>query len=130
MGSLFVYKANSEPGEYGFYQDALNRFNNNPADGLKRYGPLDTWDISSLTSLAYAFSSGKTWYFDQYNQDITGWDVSHITDMEGMFYGWDTNFNQDISGWDVSSVTNMSGMFEDNQHFNQDISGWSKFCNR
>ena len=33
-------------------------------------------------------------------------------------------FNQDISNWDVSNVTNMSYMFFDATAFNQDISGW------
>jgi len=40
-----------------------------------------------------------------FNQNISGWDVSSVTDMEGMFYNA-IEFNQDISGWDVSSVTN------------------------
>jgi len=35
-----------------------------------------------------------------------------------------TDFNQDISGWDVSSVTNMNGTFQNAYAFNQDISGW------
>ena len=41
--------------------------------------------------------------------DISVWDVS-VIDMSRMF---DTasNFNQDISNWDVSNVTNISGMF-------------------
>jgi len=36
----------------------------------------------------------------------------------------DSQFNGDISGWDVSNVTDMSGMFR-NSHFNGDISGWN-----
>ena len=34
-----------------------------------------------------------------------------------------TPFNQDISSWDVSNVTDMGGMFS-NSSFNQDISSW------
>ena len=33
-------------------------------------------------------------------------------------------FNQDLSGWDVSNVTNMNSMFSDAIAFNQDLSGW------
>lgn len=53
---------------------------------------------------------------------ITRWDVSNVTNMQGLFR--DTFFNQDISGWSVSNVTDMSDMFRDNRNFNQDIRGW------
>jgi surface protein len=33
-------------------------------------------------------------------------------------------FNQDISTWDVSNVTQMEDMFWNNEQFNQDLSGW------
>ena len=41
--------------------------------------------------------------------------------MNGMFS--DSPFNQDISSWNVSNVTDMIGMFA-NSPFNQDISSW------
>ncbi|GIR27126.1 MAG: hypothetical protein CM15mP42_00760 [Methanobacteriota archaeon] len=44
---------------------------------------------------------------DNFNQDISDWDVSNVVDMKYMFFSADS-FNQDISDWDVSSVTNMS----------------------
>ena len=34
------------------------------------------------------------------------------------------NFNNDISDWDVSNVTNMDQMFTRNDKFDQDISMW------
>ena len=43
--------------------------------------------------------------------------------MNSMFDGADA-FNQDISNWDVSKVTNMAEMFASAQKFNQDISNW------
>ena len=39
-------------------------------------------------------------------------------------FDWCESFNQDISTWDVSKVTNMSYMFEHCYKFNQDISSW------
>jgi len=36
-----------------------------------------------------------------------------------------TSFNQDISSWNVSAVTNMNGMFNNATSFNQDISSWN-----
>ena len=56
-----------------------------------------------------------------FNQDISSWDVSNVTDMSYMFSG--SSFNQDISSWDVSNVTDMRSMFFGSS-FNQDISSW------
>jgi len=33
-------------------------------------------------------------------------------------------FNQDISKWNTSNVTNMAGMFKDNKAFNQNLGSW------
>ena len=45
-----------------------------------------------------------------FNQDLSGWDVSMVTNMRNMF-GGATSFNQDLSGWDVSKVTDMSDIW-------------------
>jgi surface protein len=58
-----------------------------------------------------------------FNQDISNWDVSAVTDMGYMFNNA-SSFNQDISNWDVSAVTNMTRMFSRAGSFNQDISHW------
>ena len=60
---------------------------------------------------------------EAFNQDIGNWDVSGVTDMNGMFRG--TPFNQPIDNWDVSNVTSMLGMFENALFMNQDLSSWS-----
>jgi len=46
---------------------------------------------------------------DAFNQDLSSWNVSSVTNMAGMFFL--SAFNQDIGVWDVSSVTIMNGMF-------------------
>ncbi|MBK7650244.1 MAG: BspA family leucine-rich repeat surface protein [Flammeovirgaceae bacterium] len=63
------------------------------------------------------------WLCIFFNQNIGSWDVSNVTDMEGMFIGA-SSFNQNIGGWDVSNVTNMSAIFPNASSFNQNIGGW------
>jgi TonB family protein len=58
-----------------------------------------------------------------FNQDVGAWDVSNVTDMNGMFVDA-SSFNQDIGAWDVSNVTDMNLMFANASSFNQDLSGW------
>ena len=67
----------------------------------------------------YGMFSGAT----SFNHDLSGWNVSRVTNMCGMFRGA-TSFNQDLSGWDVSRVTDMNLMFHGATLFNQDLSGW------
>jgi surface protein len=79
---------------------------------------ISTWDVSSVTNMAYMFYEARS-----FDQDISAWDVSSVTDMYRMFV--DAGFfNQDIGDWDVSSVTNMSNMFYGAYSFNQDIGDW------
>ena len=49
---------------------------------------------------------------ENFNQDISKWDVSSVEEMQCMFKGA-TAFNQDIGNWDTSSVENMEYIFDD-----------------
>jgi surface protein len=83
---------------------------------------ISSWDVSNVTNMSGMFLGASS-----FNQDISNWDVSNVTDMSGMF-GLSYAFNQDIGSWDVSSVTNMSSMFVGQtlttSSFNQDIGNW------
>ncbi len=64
-----------------------------------------------------------------FNQDIRGWDVSNVINMERMF-DEAFSFNQDIGGWNVSNVTNMHNMFSATElsieNYNSLLLGWSQ----
>ena len=90
---------------------------------LNSYGPINTWDVSQVSDMSLLFFSDTDTALNNFNEDISGWDVSNVTNMYGMFAS--TVFNQDISGWDVSSVLNTSYMFFYANTFNQDISNWN-----
>jgi surface protein len=79
---------------------------------------ISCWDVSNVTDMSLMFSGRG-----DFDQDISGWNVSKVTNMKGMFSGAQS-FNQDISGWDVSKVTNMMQMFYNTYAFNQDINAW------
>ncbi len=84
---------------------------------------LNLIDTSKITDMRYLFNRYSNADYSAFNGDISGWDVSGVTDMSEMFRDADA-FNGDISGWDVSGVNSMSGMFEDADAFNGNISGW------
>ena len=52
----------------------------------------------------------------EFNQPISNWDVSNVTDMEEMF-NYAKSFNQDISMWNVSKVIYYAKIFK-NCHIN------------
>ena len=87
-------------------------------EGTDFNGNISGWDVSNVTNMYAMFYSCKS-----FNKPLNNWDVSNVTDMQGMFHKCEA-FNQDISSWDVSNVTNMNRMFWGCNKFNQDISGW------
>jgi len=78
---------------------------------------------SSVTDMSLMFQNIMNPNVSKFNQDISGWDVSNVTNMDRMFMNA-ISFNQPLNNWNTSSVTNMRGMFAFTE-FNQDISKWN-----
>jgi surface protein len=85
----------------------------------------DENDITKVVTSNVTYMRGMFYTLTNsvFNQDISSWDVSNVTDMIGTFH-YAASFNQDISSWDVSNVTDMLQMFYGAEAFNQDISSW------
>lgn len=120
----------------------------NPEYAEMEYGHISRWNVSKVTSMRQLFHPSIYLYSDvcrmlsedlgdeeefvqlylrkarAFNEDLSGWDVSNVTDMSEMFRGV-MSFNGDIKEWDTSSVTNMKGMFQGAQSFNRDINSWN-----
>ena len=82
------------------------------------FNATDTPKLDSVISMEFVFYSSA-----EFNDDISAWDTSNVTDMTSMFQRA-TSFNSDISAWNTSNVIRMSSMFDSASSFNSDISAW------
>merc|ERR1719155_234458 len=94
------------------------RFMSDPTCSSSGHGPISGWDVSRVTDMSGIFHGHKT-----FNADISKWDVRNAITMASMFEGA-AAFNGDISNWDVSSCTDMEAMFSGASQFNGDLSRW------
>ena len=76
---------------------------------------ISSWDVSNVVNMERMFK------FSGFNQDISYWDVSNVTNMLELFSY--TPFNGNIGNWNVSNVSDTTGMFKQTP-FNQDLSSW------
>ena len=99
------------------------KFYNNDASsafyGSSFNNDISGWDTSSITNMSFMFEKAEA-----FNQPLENWDVSNVTNMSYMFYGASA-FNQPLENWDVSNVTNMSYMFWRSKAFNQPLENWN-----
>ncbi|MEQ9306096.1 MAG: BspA family leucine-rich repeat surface protein, partial [Marinoscillum sp.] len=82
-------------------------------------GEISGWDVSNITDFSSLFKNASS-----FSSDISSWDVSSATTMNAMFSSA-TSFNADLSGWNVSNVSDFSGLFQNAVAFNADLSGWN-----
>ena len=66
-------------------------------------------DTSKITDMSLVF--GEMLKIHDKDFDVSEWDVSNVTNMEGLFANC-VKFNCDLSKWDVSNVENMYAMFD------------------
>ena len=117
---LIIKKNNKQSNNYKYFPKTKKELKDIILQRIKEEGnevDLNNIDVSKITDMIGLFGGTN------FNGDISGWDVSNVTNMNAMF-AWCEAFNQDISGWDVSKVTDMSRMFFRCKYFNQDISSW------
>ena len=80
---------------------------------------LEDWDVSEVTNMNGMFSDCRN-----FNSDLSNWDVSNVKSMRRMFSNC-KNFNCDLSKWNVSNVEDMGFMFTGCKKFNSDLSKWN-----
>ena len=80
---------------------------------------ISGWDITNVTNISYMFYKASN-----FNQPIGSWNTSNVTDMYAMFYEA-SKFDQPIGSWNTSNVTDMGGMFYSAISFNQELNLWN-----
>ncbi|GMI16847.1 hypothetical protein TrLO_g6235 [Triparma laevis f. longispina] len=94
-----------------------------------KYGHISGWDTSEVTSMdrlfsSYAHGDGVGEAALQFNDDISGWNVDQVENMEMTFYEAES-FNQDLSGWNVEKCKQFNCMFNGANKFNKDsVKNW------
>ena len=84
----------------------------------EQFAGIENWDVSNVTDM-----NGMFCFAENFNQPIGNWDVSKVENMECMFSNAIT-FNQPLNNWNVSKVTDMHAMFFLARNFNQPLKNW------
>ena len=82
---------------------------------LTKYGDISNWDVSNVTDMEGMFHKATS-----FNQPLNKWNVSNVEYMVAMFANANS-FNQPLNNWNVSKVESMVGMFDEATSFNQPL---------
>ena len=88
------------------------------------YGPIETWDVSAVSSYTQLFHDNDQGNLDWSGLQLSTWSVGATTSMIRTFR-FAVNFNGDISAWNVSQVEVFEGTFQFARSFDQDLSNWN-----
>ncbi|MBN0970866.1 BspA family leucine-rich repeat surface protein [Mycoplasma phocoeninasale] len=80
---------------------------------------ISYWDVSKVTNMSSMFKNAR-----KFNQSLYYWDVSKVTDMSSMFEGAALFNDNDIRWWKTGNVRNMASMFENAKSFNRSLYYW------
>ena len=82
---------------------------------------VSEWDISNVTAINGAFSNCE----NLKSIDIKNWNTSNVDNMNGLFYGCNSIISLDLSGWLTSNVRSMYQTFYAMNNVESiNISGW------
>ena len=102
--NLIINFAYFNPRTKNELKEAIKLWNENKEKAIKKYGDINTWNVSNITDMSNLFS------FSDFNDNINDWDVSNVINMEAMF-SYCYEFNQPLNKWDVSNVKYRINMF-------------------
>ena len=61
-------------------RQAVQAFDENPASAEATYGRIASWDVSGISDMSELFKD-----FTTFNEDVSNWDTSRVTNMNYMF---------------------------------------------
>ena len=82
-------------------------------------GDLSGWDVSNISNMENLFSGAAS-----FDGDMSDWNVSNVNNMINMFVGASSFTGKGLSAWNVSSVRDMTSMLKGTS-FDQDLSTWN-----
>ena len=91
----------------------------------KNENNLNCIDVSNIDDMGSLFAS--IYYIKgcrELNADLSNWDVSNVTNMNGMFYNCEKFKGEGLENWNVSNVKDISYMFKYCINFDCDLSNW------